>query len=114
MDTKLEAVGHTAGLSDEQREWRKEIQDALIELERSIIGINGPYQQTTQALRDLKAIWDLAIDDEDMGPCEGCGEPIWLLADDEYVANEDGGRFCARCVAGWNEPTPAKAEGRAS
>lgn len=95
-------MSETVTLTDEQREWRKNMLQGLDALGASIEAINGPYRETCEAFRKLKEVSDLAIDDEDFGPCASCGEPIWLIADDGNCAsNDDGDRFCMRCVNEW-------------
>ena len=95
-------------LTTRDREWRKEMNEALAHLHEAIIAINGPHAQMTAALEAQQAVADLAIDDEDMGPCASCEEPIWLIADDgQWASNDDGDRFCMSCVKRWEEPTPS-------
>lgn len=91
----------TQKLTDEQREWRKDMSAALAKLTAAITAINGPYARTVAALAAQKEVADIAIDDEDIGPCTACEEPIWSIAGDASVADEDGNCFCAACVAAW-------------
>lgn len=99
----------TEKLTLEQREWRIYMAEALEELRVAIVAINGPYVETKIALDALKKVGETAIDDEDIGPCGHCGEPIWLHAGDDYVDGEDE-RFCEGCVKAWNSPTPDSPE----
>ena len=108
-------MSEETNLTDEQREWRKSMVEHLDRLGAAIEAIDGPYKATCEAFRRLKDVSDHAIDDEDFGPCASCEEPIWLIADDgECASNDDGDRFCMRCVEEWKaEEAQHAADGEA-
>lgn len=87
-------------ITDEQREWRALMVDAIEETRAAIKEINGGYRPTLQALGALEELAGVAIDDEVLGRCEHCSEPIWAIADGKTgkYASTDGGYLCEGCV----------------
>lgn len=84
-------------ITPEQREWRALMVDAVKETRTAITGINGSYSLTIVALRALDELNEIAIDDDLLGRCEMCAEPIWAIADETYAATDDG-YFCDNCA----------------
>lgn len=84
-------------LTDDEREQREKLQDAIDEARAKVQGINGAYYPMTAALQSLDALESIAIDDESMGRCEVCDRRVWHLADEDCRGDSDSGYFHAEC-----------------
>lgn len=99
-----------SGLTEKEREWRAEMSQALGKAREAIMAINGPYRETATALRLFDQMCEVAIDDEDIGPCIMCEEPIWIIAGDRSEATEDGEPVCQACVERWKRDAAQEGE----
>ncbi|MDF3606518.1 hypothetical protein PE067_10440 [Paracoccus sp. DMF-8] len=85
-------------ITDEHREQRALLFDAIEETRTAIKAINGPYSLTMVALRAIDELSEIAIDAEFLGRCLDCSSPIWGDDQDGAVATKDGELICEDCA----------------
>lgn len=90
-------------MTEDERERKVAIYEALTKIRDSVLVIDGPYTATSNALRAIDAAINDLVDDKVIGPCFGdCGTALFESEMDD-LCNVDGlGWVCRDCIDRWN------------